>query len=89
MNTVRGMSLDARVPACLLIGEFARQPNVAPADHAMRLVRLSEPTLAVWDIPFYRLDQPSDLVAIPQAIQRAWTDRGPVALLVGAVTADL
>jgi sulfopyruvate decarboxylase TPP-binding subunit len=88
INTIRGLSLDARVPACLLIGEFARKPEVAPADHAMRLVRLLEPTLQTWQIPYYRLDQPSDLPAIPAAVERAWNDRGPVAVLVGAVTAE-
>ena len=88
MNTVRGLSLDARVPACMLIGEYSRDPAVAPADHASRLVRLLEPTLATWEIPYYRLDEPSDLDAIPQAMDRAWRDRGPVALLVGAPTAE-
>jgi sulfopyruvate decarboxylase TPP-binding subunit len=88
MNTVRGLSLDARVPACMLIGEYSRDPAVAPADHASRLVRLLEPTLATWEIPYYRLDEPSDLDAIPQAMDRAWRDRGPVALLVGAATAE-
>lgn len=89
MNTVRGLSLDARVPACMLIGEFARMPDVAPADHAMRLVRLLEPTLATWQIPYYRLDRPEQLAAIPAAMEQAWHDRGPVALLVGAVTAEV
>src|SRR5580693_3952677 len=70
MNTIRGLSLDARVPACMLIGEFSRDPAVAPAEHAARL------------------DHPADLTAIPQAMDEAWRDRKPVALLVGAPTAE-
>ena len=89
MNTIRGLSLDARVPACMLIGEFARDPAVAPADHKMRLVRLLEPTLKVWQIPYHRLDQPADMAVIPVAMQQARRDRGPIALLVGAPTAEL
>jgi sulfopyruvate decarboxylase subunit alpha len=88
MNTVRGLSLDARVPACMLIGEFLRDPDLAPADHANRLVSLLEPTLETWQIPYHRLDRASDLTAIPRAMEQAWRDRGPVALLVGATTAD-
>jgi sulfopyruvate decarboxylase subunit alpha len=88
MNTVRGLSLDARVPACMLIGEFLRDPAIAPADHASRLVRLLEPTLRTWQIPFHRLDRPDDLGAIPRAMDQAWRDRTPVALLVGAPTAE-
>jgi sulfopyruvate decarboxylase TPP-binding subunit len=89
MNTIRGLSLDARVPACMLIGEFARDPAVAPADNAMRLVRLLEPTLTVWQIPYHRLDHPTDVATIPVAVEQAWVDRGPVALLVGASTLEL
>jgi sulfopyruvate decarboxylase TPP-binding subunit len=88
MNTIRGLSLDARVPACMLIGEFLRDPAVAPAEHATRLVHLLEPTLRTWKIPYYRLDGPDDLAAIPQAMGEAWRDRKPVALLVGAPTAE-
>jgi sulfopyruvate decarboxylase TPP-binding subunit len=88
MNTIRGLSLDARVPACLLIGEFLRDPAVAPADHASRLVHLLEPTLETWKIPYHRVDDPADLTAIPQAMDEAWRDRKPVALLVGAPTAE-
>src|SRR5580704_11329207 len=44
MNTVRGLSLDVRVPACLLIGEYSRDPAIEPAAHASRLVHLLEPT---------------------------------------------
>jgi sulfopyruvate decarboxylase TPP-binding subunit len=87
MNTIRGLSLDARVPACMLIGEFSRDPAVAPADHKSRLVHLLEPTLQAWRIPYRRLDRADDLTAIPQAMDQAWRDRGPTALLVGAPTA--
>ena len=87
MNTVRGLSLDPRVPACLLIGEFSRDSALAPADHASRLVHLLEPTLRTWEIPYHRLDHPDDLPAIPEAMARACRERGPVALLVGATTA--
>jgi sulfopyruvate decarboxylase TPP-binding subunit len=89
MNTVRGLALDAQVPACLLIGEFARNPRVAPSEHTMRLVHLLEPTLDTWKIPYYRLDRPEDLSRIPTAMDHAWRARGPVALLVGAPTAEL
>lgn len=89
INTIRGLSLDAGVPACLLIGEFARKPDMASADHQMRLVRLLEPTLLTWQIPVHRLDHHADLAAIPDAVDQAWSSRGPVALLVGATTAEL
>jgi sulfopyruvate decarboxylase TPP-binding subunit len=87
MNTIRGLSLDARVPACMLIGEFSRDPGKAPADHESRLVHLLEPTLDAWHIPYYRLDHGDDVNRIQAAMEQAWEQRGPVALLVGAPTA--
>ncbi|MCU1657838.1 MAG: hypothetical protein JWO57_2494 [Pseudonocardiales bacterium] len=86
MNTIRGLALDAKVPTCLLIGEFSRNPEIAPADHVSRLVNLLEPTLETWNIPSYRLDRHADLPTIQQALEQACRDRGPVALLVGAPT---
>jgi sulfopyruvate decarboxylase subunit alpha len=89
MNTVRGLGLDAEAPVIMLIGEFARDPAMAPADHAYRLVRLLEPTLRAWEIPFYRLDHPDQIAVVPTAIERAWTERRTVAVLVGAHTAEV
>jgi sulfopyruvate decarboxylase subunit alpha len=90
LNTVRGLSLDGQVPTCMLIGEFFRDPRVAPEQHASRLVRMLEPMLDLWRIPTYRLDHESDIDDnIPTAIDHAWRDRGPVALVVGAQTADM
>lgn len=89
MNALRGLALDARAPACLLIGEFARDPNLASIANPSRSVRLLEPTLRAWNIPFERLERSDDLHRIGPAIARAYRDRGPVALLVGAPTAPL
>jgi sulfopyruvate decarboxylase TPP-binding subunit len=89
MNTVRGLALDAKVPACLLIGEFSRNPEIAPADHASRLVNLLEPTLATWGVPSHRLDHHAHLPLIQHAMEQAWRTRGPVALLLGAPTGSL
>lgn len=89
VNTIRGLVLDAEVPAVLLIGEFARDPARPPEAHDYRLVRLLQPTLRTWDIPYYRLDSDDDVGNISIAVTRAWADRGPIAILVGARTAEL
>jgi sulfopyruvate decarboxylase subunit alpha len=89
LNTVRGLSLDAETPACLLIGEFSRDPSRAPAYQASRLVHMLEPTLDAWKIPSYRLDHEDDLGNVALAVEQSWLERGPVALLVGATTAEV
>jgi sulfopyruvate decarboxylase TPP-binding subunit len=87
LNTVRGLLLDANAPACLLIGEFARDPAVRSVENAARSVRMLEPTLDTWQVPYYRLEAPADIGHIGTAIRRAYRDSVPVAVLVGAPTA--
>ena len=89
MNSVRGISLDAGVPTCLLVGEYLRDPALPSRHNAARVVRLTEPTLELWDVPFYRLETEADLEVIPIAYERAMHERRPVALLVGATTAPV
>lgn len=88
VNTVRGLALDGRVPTPMLIGEFSRDPSLDPSAHPSRLVRQLQPTLDLWEIPAYRLDGDADLPNIPIAVRRAREERGPVAILVGATTAE-
>lgn len=89
LNTLRGLALDCRVPTCMLIGEFSRDPRTAPQDHPARLVHLLEPTLRLWGVSIRRLDRPRDVAAIPLAVDEAWRTRGPVAMLVGATTMEV
>jgi sulfopyruvate decarboxylase subunit alpha len=89
VNTVRGLSLDAEVPAFLLIGEFFRDPARPSREQRARLVRMLEPSLDVWEIPYHRLEVESDVGRIPAAVEQAWRELGPVAVLVGGETAEL
>ena len=89
LNTIRGIALDARVPTCMLIGEFFRDVSLRSRDNASRLVRMIEPTLELWAVPYLRLERAEDLHHIPEAYERCHRERGPIALLVGAPTMEL
>jgi sulfopyruvate decarboxylase TPP-binding subunit len=88
MNALRGVSLEAKAPTVLLIGEFSRDPGAAPVEHSRGLVYALEPTLDLWKVPYYRLDHPADIKSIGVAVERAFSERCAVALLVGAPTAE-
>ncbi len=88
MNSLRGVALDGRIPTCMLIGEFSRDPRLPSAQNPGRVVHLLEPTLELWGVPYYRLEQEEDLPLIGVAYERSLAHNGPVALLVGATTAD-
>ena len=87
LNSVRGLSLDAEIPICMLIGEYFRDPLVPSQQNASRVVNLLEPTLQTWGIPFWRLDKESDVERIADAYEYSIQHLCSTALLIGAPTA--
>lgn len=86
LNTLKAIALDARIPTLMLIGQYGRDVTRRVEDNRPRAVRLLEPTLSTWGVPYYRLESPRDLPNLRAAWERAHADRGPAAALVGAPT---
>jgi sulfopyruvate decarboxylase TPP-binding subunit len=86
LNSLKAIPMDARVPTLLVIGQFARDLTKPSRENALRAVRMVEPTLETWGIPYYRLEGPEDLGCIAEAYRRCQDERGPVAVIVGAPT---
>jgi sulfopyruvate decarboxylase TPP-binding subunit len=84
LNAMKALSLDARVPLLMLIGEFARDVSLPSRQNALRAVRMLEPTLETWGIPYFRLDGPEDVPNLELAHAASIQQRGPVGLIVGA-----
>ena len=86
MNNLKGISLDARIPTCMLVGYFGRDVNRTARQNAARAVHLIEPTLDAWGIAYFPIDGPQDLAAIGQAYRHSGVHLGPSVILVGAPT---
>lgn len=86
MNSLKAIPLDARVPTLIVIGEFGRDVTRPSRENASRAVRMVEPTLETWGVPYERLDAPEHLGRLAEAYRRAHEERGPVAVLVGGPT---
>jgi len=86
INTLKAIALDSKVPTLMLIGQFARRVNLKVEDNPLRAVRLLEPTLDTWGVPYFRLEVPDDLPNLRKAWDTAWTTSGPAAAIVGAPT---
>ena len=86
LNAIKALSLDARVPLFMLIGEFARDASKASSENALRAVRLLAPTLDTWDIPHYELESVDDAPLVRRAYEQAQQERRPTAVIVGAPT---
>ncbi|HLG72956.1 MAG TPA: hypothetical protein VK009_21260 [Chloroflexota bacterium] len=87
MNALRGILLEGHIPAVLMIGLLHSEPNVPPRQSRVLTVRLTEPTLETWGIPYYLMDTEDDVHYLRDAYQRSYDEHGPVAVLIGAKTA--
>jgi sulfopyruvate decarboxylase TPP-binding subunit len=86
LNNVKGISMDAAIPTCMLVGYFGRDVTRTARDNAARAVHLIEPTLDTWGVPYFPLEGPDDVPAITTAYQSSLDHLGPSVILVGAPT---
>jgi sulfopyruvate decarboxylase subunit alpha len=86
LNTLKSIALEAEVPTFMVIGQYGRDVTKPVEANRLRAVRLLEPTLETWGVPYYRLDQEDQFPNIRVAYEKAYEIRGPSALIVGAPT---
>jgi sulfopyruvate decarboxylase TPP-binding subunit len=86
LNNVKGISMDAQIPTCMLVGYFGRDVTRTARENAARAINLIEPTLDTWGIPYFPIEGPDDLGAIGQAYRHSVEQLGPSVILVGAPT---
>ena len=86
INTLKAIALDARVPTFMMVGQFLRDVSKPIEEQRARAVRMLEPTLAAWGVPYFRLEGPEDIGVFERAYRRAQEDLGPAVVIVGAPT---
>lgn len=86
VNTLKSIALDAEVPTFMVIGQYGRDVTKPVETNRLRAVRLLEPMLEMWSVPYYRLDHEGEFANIRTAYEKAFEIRGPSALIVGAPT---
>jgi sulfopyruvate decarboxylase TPP-binding subunit len=86
LNNVKGISMDARIPTCMLVGYFGRDVSKSARHNAARAIHLIEPTLDTWGIAYFPVEGPDDLGAIASAYRHSLEHRCPSVILIGAPT---
>ncbi|MGH8322983.1 MAG: thiamine pyrophosphate-binding protein [Steroidobacteraceae bacterium] len=86
LNTLKAIPLDARVPTFMLIGEHGRDVALPSRENPDLSVRMLEPTLELWKVPFFRLENEMDLSNFERGYKRCLDQGGPLAVLVAAPT---
>jgi len=87
VNTIRGISMDGKVPIFYMIGLLSREKDRDPKDSRHSMVRFAEPLLDVFGIPHARMEGPDDVKLIPEYYRKSRERKGPAAVLVGLETA--
>ena len=83
LNAIRAVAVEYRQPICMLIGLLGHEAERPPAQSGRYGVRIIEPICDAMGIPHHLISQDSDVAKIKPAIDKAYADSLPVALLIG------
>ena len=67
----------------MMVGLLGHEPERAPTESGRYGVRIIEPICDAMGIPHHLISQDSDVAKIKPAIEKAYVDSFPVALLIG------
>jgi sulfopyruvate decarboxylase subunit alpha len=83
INAIRGVAVEYKQPICMMIGLLGHEPERAPTQSGRYGVRIIEPILDAMGIAHDLISQDSDVAKIKPAIDKAYAQSLPVALLIG------
>jgi len=83
MNAIRAVAVEQSMPICMMIGLLGKEPGVAPIESSRFGVRIIEPILDQLGIEHHLIESDTDVGAIQPAIEAAYRNHRPTALLIG------
>ena len=83
LNAIRGVGVEYKQPICMMVGLLGHDPDKAPRASPRYGVRIIEPILDDMGIAHHLLSVDADVGKIQPAIEGAYRESAPVALLIG------
>jgi sulfopyruvate decarboxylase subunit alpha len=83
LNAIRAVAVEYKQPIVMMVGLLGHEPERPPTESGRYGVRIIEPICDAMGIPHHLISQDSDVAKIKPAIDKAYTDSFPVALLIG------
>jgi sulfopyruvate decarboxylase subunit alpha len=83
LNAIRAVAVEYKQPICLMVGLLGHEAECPPTKSKKYGVRIIEPICDAMGIPHHLINEDSDLAKIKPAIDKAYADSFPVALLIG------
>src|SRR5678816_1147981 len=83
INAIRGVAVEGHFPVCMIVGLLGKEPDIAPAQSKKYGVKIIEPILDVMGIEHHLIERDADTQQIRPAIEKAFKNSSPVAILIG------
>jgi sulfopyruvate decarboxylase TPP-binding subunit len=83
INAIRAVAVEYKQPICMMIGLLGHEPEREPTQSGRYGVRIIEPILDAMGIAHDLISQDADVPKIKPAIDKAYAQSLPVALLIG------
>jgi sulfopyruvate decarboxylase TPP-binding subunit len=83
LNAIRAVAVEYKQPICMMVGLLGHEPERAPAQSARYGVRIIEPICDAMGIPHLLISEDADVAKIKPAIDKAYAESSPVAMLIG------
>jgi sulfopyruvate decarboxylase subunit alpha len=83
LNAIRGIAVEYKQPICMMVGLLGHDPEVTPRESPRYGVRIIEPICDDMGIAHHLINVDADVGRIRPAIEQAYRESEPVALLIG------
>ena len=83
LNAIRGIAVEYKQPICMMVGLLGHDPEKTPRASPRYGVRIIEPICDDMGIAHQLINDDADIAKIQPAIEAAYRDSAPVALLIG------
>jgi sulfopyruvate decarboxylase TPP-binding subunit len=83
LNAIRGVAVEFKQPIVMMVGLLGHEPERMPTDSGRYGVRIIEPICDAMGIPHLLVSQDADVAKIAPAIEKAYSESSPVAILIG------
>ena len=83
LNAIRAVAVEYEQPICMMIGLLGHEPERAPTQSGRYGVRIIEPILDAMGIAHHVVSSDADVIKIKPAIDAAYAQSRPVAILIG------
>ena len=83
LNAIRAVAVEYKQPICMMVGLLGHEPERLPVQSGRYGVRIIEPICDAMGIEHLLVSEDADVAKIKPAIDKAYNESQPVAILIG------